>query len=223
MSLNERVILEIDLRREDRTGVFEFREVEDTREIDREFIMSQRGQYVNEIWDFYFEHGALEQLPQPEGAHRRAGYNIDAGAGSDTVAISFTTGPDPGYRWGDGSSDPDDPADYSKFDAQGSHPLVKRQVFAHYLREARTDSGGQARLHIGEWTDGEYSDGEGVFGEPINIVIPEASMERSENDPATIEGRLEVVRTSVVPDFAQELDDVVEDVVDVVESIIPDW
>ena len=223
MPLRDRAILEIDLRGENRTGVFEFREVEDTREITREFIMSQRGQYVNEIWDFMFEHDGIGDLPEPEGVQRRAGYHIDGAAGSDTVAISFTAALDQDLRWGDGSSDPDDPEDYSEFDAQGSHVLVKRQVLAYYLREARTDSGGQARLHIGEWTDGEYSDDEGVFGEPINIVIPEASMERSENSPATIEGRLEVVRTSVVPDFAQELDDVVEDVVDVVESIIPDW
>ncbi|MFT8175926.1 hypothetical protein, partial [Salmonella enterica] len=67
--------------------------------------------------------------------------------------------------WGDGSTDPNDPADVSKYDATGSDPQAMKEVLEWYITQPRHGSTGNARLYVGEWSDGTYASTAGAFGE----------------------------------------------------------
>lgn len=199
MSLRDKAILEIEW--DGRTGVFVMREdLEDTEEAERNFLMAERGQYIQEIWSEIVD--VSDALPDP--ADRRTGFHVDGGAGRHGWNLSWTTSfGEPDEQWGDGSSDPNDDSDFSKYDATGCHPVVKKQVFANFIAQSRTDSWGQATLHIGEWTDGTYSDESGIFG-PAAVVIEEGRLEKSGQEPISFDGTLQARRTELFPSFMPE-------------------
>ena len=219
MTLRNRAILEIDgVGPYDGTGVFEFRDIDSaSRELDTNFLVGASGQVLSELYDQVSDIDPTDILPDSDSLDRRAGYHVDAGAGTDQWTISFTAGLDPEQRWGDGSTDPDDPGDIAITDAQGSRPVVKRDVLAGWLAQNLADSRGQMRLHIAEHTDGSYSDEAGLFGEAVPVVLSSVRVEVSTE--TTLDGTLELTRTTTVPDLAGSA----EDVVDAVGDIISDF
>ena len=196
VGLRNKAVLEIDLQDgsgDTRTGEFHIREdLNASGEVTKQFLISNPGQYIREAAD------VLPQDITDEEAESRRGYTIDSGGGTYAERIDAKAG-DRDAQWGDGSSDPDDPADITKYDATGCDTQAQKQIFQWYISQAKTDSLGKARLHIGEWTDGSHSDA-GVFGKPLVIAIREANISRDPDDPGTLELSLECVWTAVLPE-----------------------
>jgi hypothetical protein len=197
--LRNKLVLEIDIQDPDgntRTGVFSLREdLNTTGEVARTFLMAQRGQYLRKIYDV-----GTDLLPDEvteASLENRKGYHVDGGAGSygQTITGMADFDEDP---WGDGSAAS---GEYSKYDASGDVPLeVKKQVFEWYLAQAESDSRGDTRLHIGEWTNGSYTDGNaGVFDGPMPVAIPEANVSRDPDNPSALEVSLECQWTALFP------------------------
>ncbi|WP_265109172.1 hypothetical protein [Halosolutus halophilus] len=219
--LSDKAVLEIDL--DNRTGVFEFRGgLGESGEVTREFILSNRGQYLRQAFDL--ASGAIDDI-QDADFERRRGYHVDGGAGEHSFSISFEAGFNDG-RWGDGSTDPTNPDDVTQYDAAGCGPLDQKQILEHYLAEARTDSGGRARLYHGQFTDGTYATTAGAFGEPLVVAISEARIEWDGGDsPSSIEGTIELTRTALLPEIEEALNGVqeaIDDAVDELADYVPD-
>ena len=221
--LADRVVLTISAF--GRTAAFEFRDHSPTREISREFLVGNRGAVVSTLYEQATDIDPTEILPEIDN-ERRAGFHLDAGGGRSVVTIQADVGAgDDGLRWGDGSSAAEDATPY---DAAGDvHPHSKRDVLLRYLSQARTDSGAQADLHIGEWTDGSFSESAGVYGEPIPVAIGEVRAESPKDEPSTVSYTIECIRTQPVPDAVDEaVDDLsaaAQDAVDAVGELVPDY
>lgn len=222
MSLQNRAILEIDGAGDyaDRTGVFVLREdLDDTETIEPTHLVGNRGQYISELYEQATGLDPTDILPESDQP-RRAGYHLDGGAGEDEWTISGTTAAgDPDEQWGDGSTDPDDADDVSSFDATGCHPTAKRDILGAWIAQNRIDSGGQARLYRGEWSDGTYADEPGAFNEPITVAVQNAQLQRESGDSSAASITIELVRTTSVPDITDQA----EDIVDAVGDFITDW
>lgn len=220
MTLRDRVVLEIDpIEGADDVGVFELKtDLETTDTGNREFLMAERGQYINQIYDIL-----PDELTRPAvdaDFARREGYHLDGGAGSRTTTVEGVRGTEEDLRWGDGSADEES----TKTDAVPGDLEAQVDVLDHWLAQTRSDSGGQTRLHIRHHTDGSYSDEAGVFGEPITVAIPEHSI--SKDDHSEISVTLEATRTAELPDVADALEGVQEAIDEVIAELgeyAPDW
>lgn len=200
-------------------GEFHLRDdLSDREEVDRQYVVSEAGQNLRYLGDIATDI-APDEIVAADFA-RREGYHLDGGSGSHSWTLSFNYPvDDPGLRWGDGSSNPNDPEDYTALDATGCHPLVAKQVLGHWVAQAQTDSRGQARLYWGEYSN------DGVF-DPIPVAIDSANLSKDESDPSAFEGTLEVTRTASIPSLEDAFDEVtgaVEDVVSSVSDAITDW
>lgn len=219
--LRNKAVLEIDLEDSSgtvHTGVFELREdLNDTGGVARQFLLSNRGQYIREAFDI-----GTDLLPEEitdADLENRRGYTVDGGAGEYTQRLTAKAG-DRDAQWGDGSTDPNNPDDISKYDATGSDPTAQKQIFNWYASQAKTDSMGQARLHLGEWTDGTHSSTAGVFGKPLAVAITETEVTKDPEDPSALDVTIEGVWTAVFPDaVVQEA----QDVVDNIAELIPEY
>jgi len=183
------------------TGVFELQiDLEETAEINKTFILSNRGQYVQEIYEQIVDDSSIAT------ENRRRGYHIDGGAGEWSHTLTFRTGLED-VQWGDGGAG-DGPNNVTETDASGPDvkALTRKQVLEDWIARTRTDSFGQAKLHWGEWCDDTYADTAGAFGMPMNVVIREASLSSPEvdQDVNTFEGNLTVERTSIFPEEVGE-------------------
>lgn len=187
------------------TATFQFNlEFEETTETEKSYIMAQRGQYITEVAD-----NLVDGLGINDISNRRRGFFIDGGAGSITHTYSFESGLDD-VTWGDGSGGTG-PSNITKTDASGEgvHPLVRKQVFDYWVARTRTDSGAQARLHWGEWTNSDFGD-PGVFEQPMPVAILSLTTESPKtDDPSSMSGTLTLVHlswffdsTAGIPDWA---------------------
>ena len=216
MPLRNTAYLEIDV--DDTTAVFELREgLEDVGEITIQYLLSERGQYLREIYDI-----GTDLVPDDVAdadLENRKGYYVDGGAGSYGVRLTAQAGP--GDQWGDGSSNPDDEDDTTRYDATGSHPLAMKQVLEYAVAQSRTDSSNPARLYIGEWTDGTHADAAGAFEQPLALAIEEATVTRPDDNPSAITVTLEGKWTSTFP--GEDLLGSIEDGLDEIADLIPDF
>lgn len=190
------------------TGVFEFSDgFELTREIDKKFIMSERGQYLSLAWD-----QLADVTPLPgTGAERRTGYHLDGGAGTWSRTAEFVTGAeDESIQWGDGSSD-------DTLDASGANVNKedRADVFEYWLATARTDSGNLAKLYYNQWSDGTYGDA-GAHNSPMNVVIMDGRITNDTDAPSAVEGSLTMIHAAGFPDV------LTGDAVDILTDI-RDW
>lgn len=201
--LTNRAILEIDVKDDSgttRTGAFHLQEdLEDTGVVSKQYLLSNRGQYLREAYDV-----AADVIPEAQTAdlESRRGYHVDGGAGQYTqqLDVSISSDEDP---WGDGSADPTNPDDISKYDASGDCDLTtKKQIFEWYVTQSKTGSLGQARLYIGQWSDGTYADAAGVFGKPLATAIHETSVTRDPDEPSCLKVVIEGQWTAVFPEAA---------------------
>lgn len=170
--------------------------LEETTEIEKQYIMADRGQYLQEIAD-----NNVVDLGVDAVAERRAGFTIDGGAGQQTFNVTFETGLD-SVTWGDGNSGTG-PDNVTKTDASGADvkALDRKQVLSYWIRRTRTDSFGQARLHWGQWTDGNVGSlTAGVYNQPIPVSIMNANLEGpSTNDSSVFVGTLTLQRVAIFP------------------------
>jgi len=222
MTLTDRIVLEVDIQDENdqtRTGVFELQEdLNITGNIPREYLMGPRGTVLRQIVNI-----GNDLLPEdladnfPDDIPNRQGFAVDGGGGEYTQSITGNAGPteDP---WGDGSANT---GEYNQYDASGDVPLVaKKQVLEWYLARAESDSQGRTRLHYGLWTDGSYSGSAGVFGQPLPVFIPEATVTDDPDDPSVIEVSLECSWAALFPGHVVEA---AENVQDEAAELIPDY
>jgi hypothetical protein len=190
----------LSLEDSDSEAVFELQiDLEDSTELSKQMLMGNRGQYLQEVYQQIFESSA----PDLEGANRRKGFSIDAGAGEWAPNLSFGAGMESeSIQWGDGSGDP-------QRDASGAeiHPMRRKHVLEQWLARTRTDSANPAYLYWGEWTDGRFEGDPGAFGEPMTVAVREATLNSPdpEQDTSTMTGSLTIVRIAVFPDKVQDI------------------
>lgn len=194
-------------------AVFELNiDLEETAEINKNYILSNRGQYIQEIYEQIVDDSNIAT------ENRRRGYHIDGGAGEWTHTLTFRTGLED-VLWGDGSAD-------NTRDASGPDvkALTRKQVMEDWIARTRTDSFGQAKLHWGEWCDSTYADSAGAFGRPMNVAIQEANLSGPEVDQNvnSFEGTLTLQRTAIFPEEVDAaVDNAIELVNDALEEIDP--
>lgn len=191
------------------TAEFEFSHgLEETTETEKSYIMAERGQYITEIAD-----NLVDNLTINDISTRRRGFWIDGGAGTITHTYSFETGKEDGnISWGDGSGGTgDDNVTETDASGDGVHPLSRKQILDYWVQRTRTDSGAQARLHWGEWTNDRYGD-PGVYGQPMPVAILSLTTNSPEvDDPSSMTGTITVVHIAwwyseedEVPEWAQD-------------------
>jgi hypothetical protein len=187
----------------DRTGVFELRNsLSPSEEGRRNFILGGRGGAINEL---------LAALDEDDELNSRESFFLDGGTGTKektfTCRLIGGDGDHEPLQMGDGSSDPNDPDDVTEWDATGAgHPMTQWQILDHWLSEARTDSENPAELHWGEWSDGSYVD-EGVYGEPIDVVVQEWPVRRGEDEPSDAEVTITAQSASAFEEAAEAIED----------------
>mgnify|MGYP006282147833 FL=1 len=212
MSLHNKAVLEVQAF--NRTGVFEFREHEPTRELTKSFLVGGRGQILSELYSQATDLDPTDILPDADPP-RRAGYFVDAGAGRNQFTISATVGVgDEDLQWGDGSSAA---GEANQYDATGEvNPAAKRDVIFRWLAEARSDSGGQVQLYTGEWSTGEYADTAGVFNQPKPVALLSVRAEKPKDDPAVVPYTFEFEEVAPVPN----IDELTEGFTDAAEQAV---
>ena len=212
MPLYDRTVLEVSAF--DRTGVFEVKDHEPNRELTHDHLVGGRGQVLSELYAQATDIDPTDILPDADPP-RRAGYFADAGAGRNQFTISADVGVgDEGLQWGDGSSAD---GEANQYDATGDvNPAAKRDVLFRWLSEARMDSGGQALLYTGEWSDGTYADTPGVFGEPKPVALISLNAEKPKDDPAVVPYTFEFEEVAPVPN----IDELTEDFTEAAEQAV---
>jgi hypothetical protein len=160
-------------------------------ELDKNYLMGSRGQYIQEIWDQSDALGEIDAL-----AERRAGFWIDGGAGNYSERIEFEAGTEgESIQWGDGSGG-DGQSNVTPRDASGAgvKPLTRYHIMSLWLARTLTDSRNPARLYFGEWADGTYHPEPGAFGQamPCAITNFQPEMPDVNESPTSFQGVIEV-------------------------------
>lgn len=150
----------------------------------KSYLMGERGQYLREIVNQTPGTGSFD-------ADRRTGFWLDGGAGDWQETFNFQVGVGgEDIQWGD-SSGSRDQSGVTKTDASGTEVegISRKNVLDYWLAKSKSDSGGDTRIHFGEWTDGTITHISGVssaaFGQPMPVAVREwqASLSGAENDP----------------------------------------
>lgn len=220
MPLTDRAILEIDeISGSDNDAAFVLTtDLEASDEVTRNFVLSERGQWVREAADILPE--SITDPIDGDGFDRREGYHIDGGAGTDSIRLQATRGVEEQTQWGDGSAD----GSTTQYDAVPGDLEGQIDVLKHWLSETRSDSGGQTRLYIRHHSDGTYADEPGAFGEPITVAVEDLSISKDDHSEFSI--TLEMTRTATFPDVRGALDDIqdaIDDVVSELGDYMPDF
>ncbi|GGK74512.1 hypothetical protein [Haloarcula sebkhae] len=218
--LTDSAILEVDVVDETgdtRTCAFQVKEeLEDTGNVAKTYLIGSRGQYLRAAYEI-----ADKTVPgelADENTESRRGYFVDGGAGQYVEQIAGKAG-DRDLQWGDGSTDPTDPNDISKYDATGCDTLAQKQIFEYVISQSKTGSLGQARLYWGQWSDGTYADSAGAFGRPLTVAIIETNVTDDPDDPNAIDVSITAEWAAVLPEaVVDEAESVAKDI----NEIIPE-
>lgn len=190
MTLHETAYLRIE---GSSTATFEFEiGLQYSSTLEKSYLMGERGQYLREIVNQSPGTGSFD-------ADRRTGYWLDGGAGNWQPQLSFETGLED-VQWGDGSGGTG-PSNVTQTDASGPDvkPLSRLQVLQNWIAKSKSDSGGDTRIHVGEWTDGSVgSSSGGAFGQamPVAIVDTSFSMPQTTEGPNSLEGTINMSHVS---------------------------
>jgi len=200
----------------DNEAVFELNVgFEENAELQKDFLMSDRGQNIQEI----YEQVIGDDEESLSGVNRRAGYTIDAGAGNWQHTLSFETGLED-VTWGDESEDP-------KRDASGPDvkAITRKQVMEFWLARTRTDSARPGKLYWGEYTDGRFEGEAGAFNQPMFVSVDEHNLSSPsiDSDVNSMEGSITLSRIALFPESVPEdLDEAIDLVSEALEGIT-DW
>lgn len=175
------------------TAVFELNiGLRTSGELDKNYLMGSRGQYITEIFNVSDSLGEIEN----DTVDRRAGFWVDGGAGNLTERIEFETGLE-AVQWGDGSGGTG-PSNVTPRDASGADvkPVTRYHVLELWLARTLTDSRNPARLYWGEWTDGSKAEhaSAGAFNQPMPCAVINAQPELNDvsETSASMQGVIEV-------------------------------
>ena len=210
-------------------AVFELhRDLEVESQLEKSYLVGNFGTMIQEAARYV---PAKDKIPAIENTvpERRQGYSVDAGGGTWGGTLTFTTGFE-GATWGDGSGGTG-PSNVTKTDASGEgvDPLTRLQVLQYWLANTLSDSRGQARLHVGQWTDGkfdDYRDGQfvnadpGVYKTPIPIAIQTCEPRSPEDEPGNITVSLQYRRTQIIDGVAADVADWVGNLADDAEDLL---
>ena len=179
-------------------GVFEiYHEMEPDDRVEKQYLVGNAGSSISGAVRFVT--GAVDELPSPDDDDAlRRGLDVDGGGGQHGGTLTFTTGLED-VRWGDGSGGTG-PNNVTQTDASGDdvHPRTRLDVLQYWIANTLTDSRGQARLHIGEHTDGSYGGvSAGVYGNAFPVAIINSETRRPVEDPSDTEVTLEYRKTQV--------------------------
>lgn len=229
MTLRDRAFLELggdNVISEDR-AYFEFpNDLQIDESVTRNYLVGQFGAQITTAYEFL---SAPEDFAVDDTSEdRRVGYSVDAGGGEWGGTVTFSVGAED-VRWGDGSGGTGE-ANITTTDASGAEVagIVRLQVLQYWLAKMRADSTGYARLHYGEWTDGDPPgvDGAGVFGRPIFIGIPEVEVRTDLDQPGTITADLQYRRVrladGVVGEVADRVTEFSQDIFGDIEEAVTD-
>jgi hypothetical protein len=208
-------------------GVFELRhDLEIESQLEKSYLVGNFGTAIQEAARYVPDKVPLASDTVPE---RRQGYSVDAGGGTWGGTLTFTTGLED-VQWGDGSGGTgvgnETPTDAS---GAGVHPLTRLQVLQYWAANTLSDSRGQARIHIGEWTDGsfqDYRDGErvdvdaGLYGRPVPVAITAVEPRSQEDEPSNMTGTIQYRRTQLVDELLEEVADWVGNIADSAEDFV---
>lgn len=172
-------------------GVFEFSiGLQTSGDLDKSFLMGERGQYIKEIFNLTDELGEIDGL-----IDRRSGFWVDGGAGNYRTTIQFRTGLED-VEWGDGSGGTG-PSNVHPRDASGADvkPLSRNQVLGLWLARTLTDSRNPARLYYGEFATGKHHASAGAFGQAMPCAVTNYQPQMPDPDgepPSSFSGTIEV-------------------------------
>ena len=159
-------------------------------ELDKNYLMGNRGQYITEIFNVTDELGEIEN----DTVDRRAGFWVDGGAGNYSERIEFETGLED-VRWGDGGGGTG-PSNVTPRDASGADvkPLTRYHILSLWLARTLTDSRNPARLYFGEWADGTHHPSSGAFNQAMPCAITNYQPELPDvnESPTSFQGVIEV-------------------------------
>jgi hypothetical protein len=159
-------------------------------ELDKNYLMGSRGQYITEIFNVTDELGEIEN----DTVDRRAGFWVDGGAGNYSERIEFETGLE-AVTWGDGSGGTG-PTNVTPRDASGADvkPLTRYHILSLWLARTLTDSRNPARLYFGEWADGTHHPSSGAFNQAMPCAITNYQPELPDvnESPTSFQGVIEV-------------------------------
>lgn len=202
----------------DNEAIFEFnRGFRPTGELQKNFIMSNRGQFIQEVYRELIDDSDAS-APELEGASRRKGFTIDGGAGLWTQTFEFETGiENESIQWGDGSAN-------DRLDASGAdiHPITRKDIVENWLGRTRTDSLRPAKFYYGEWTDGRFEGEAGAFNEPMFVSVDEYNIQAPDinQNVNSIEGTITLSRVALAIDAIEKIGDDIENAVDRVDKIL---
>jgi hypothetical protein len=159
-------------------------------ELDKNYLMGSRGQYITEIFNVSDSLGEIEN----DTVDRRAGFWVDGGAGNYSERIEFETGLED-VEWGDGSGGTG-PTNVTPRDASGADvkPLTRYHILSLWLARTLTDSRNPARLYFGEWSDGTHHPEAGAFGQAMPCAVTNFQPELPDvnESPTSFQGVIEV-------------------------------
>lgn len=156
------------------TGKFRlYKHFEKTTDVQRAFIVGDRAQLIRSMLDRLSS--AADNLDFDELEGGRRGFYLDGGTGKWDFQLNATVSETPVGGEYLQMGDTGDETTLTKTDATGADARTQAEVFQRFAREARTDSENPARLHIGHYHDGTYSDDlePGLFETSLPVVIPE--------------------------------------------------
>ena len=212
----------------DADGVFELRhDLEVESQIEKSYLVGNFGTAIQEAARY-----VPSEIPGSQAGtvpERRPGFSVDAGGGTWGGTLTFTTGFED-VTWGDGSGGTGE-GNETRTDASGEgvHPLTRLQVLQYWVANTLTDSRGQARIHIGEWTDGSYDDyrdgnavsvDAGLYGRPIPVAITAVEPRRPEDEPSNMSASIQYRRTQIADELAEDLADWLGNVADSAEDVV---
>lgn len=227
------LIVEEDPRIEsNRTAAFELRNVDESQSSQEpDYIMGGRGNFINSFRTFLSDTEEFGVDAVSYGP-RRSGYWLDGGSGLWSETITFKVSDSSvATVWGDEQS-AQGQENVTTTDASGTeiNAITRRQVLDYWLAQTRSDSFGNTRIHIGEYTDGTYDDYEesqkvsataGAFGHPIPVAVESVQLTTPEDQPGTLEGTITLQRVKTFDFDEEELSDYVAQTPELQTPVLP--
>jgi len=197
----------LELKDSTSTAVFEFNiGYRSSGEVDKNFLMGPRGQYVTEVYNQLDIPGDVDDI----AANRRAAFQIDGGAGEWTQQLEFSTALED-VQWGDGSGDPTEPGttgptNVTPRDASGSDikAQTRKDILELWVARSRTDSQQPAFLFTGEWATAKHHSEAGAFNQAMPVSVTNLTTDLpdpNDGDQVSLTGTIQVRMLSTFKDL----------------------